>query len=91
MYKFSSFFNAGDNTEIMTENRPKDTFFDFFFDPLMIIKEQIRVENFTEEEMDYVFKLVLLLGHPDRLSRVAAASPNQNERRLAEISAIARR
>lgn len=78
----------------MTENRPKDTFFDFFFDPLMIIKEQIRVENFTEEEVDYLSKLVLLLGHPDRLSpfvAAAAASLNRNERRLAEISAIARR
>ncbi|PKU76364.1 uncharacterized membrane protein At3g27390 isoform X1 [Dendrobium catenatum] len=80
-----------DHTEVMTQNRPKDTFFDFFFDPLMIIKEQIRVENFTEEEEDYLFKLVLLLGHPERLSRVAAAWPHQNERRLAEISAIARR
>lgn len=80
-----------DNTEIMTLNRPKDTFFDFFFDPLMIIKEQIRVENFTEEEEDYLCKLVLLLGHPDRLSVMTEGSLPQNERRRAEINAIARR
>ncbi|KAG0484183.1 hypothetical protein HPP92_008262 [Vanilla planifolia] len=46
-----------DNTEIMTKNRPKDAFFDYFFDPLLIIKEQIRIENFIEEEEDYLCKL----------------------------------
>ncbi|KAK8963022.1 hypothetical protein KSP40_PGU018516 [Platanthera guangdongensis] len=80
-----------DNTEVMTQNRPKDAFFDFFFDPLMIIKEQIRVKNFTEEEEGYLCKLVLLLGHPDRLNLMTTASSPLNERRRAEINAIARR
>lgn len=80
-----------DNTELMTHNRPKDTFFDFFFDPLMIIKEQIRVENFSEEEESYLSKLVLLISQPERLSLINAALQPQNERRRAEINAIARR
>lgn len=82
---------AGDNTEITTNNRPKDTFFYYFFDPLLILKEQIRIENFSEEEEEYLSRLVFLLGDPERLKTIHAGWPLENERRQAEISAIARR
>lgn len=80
-----------DNTEITTGNRPKDTFFDYFFDPLLIMKEQIRVENLTAEEEEYLSKLVLLLSDPERLKTLHGGLPPDNERRLAEINALARR
>lgn len=78
-----------DNTEITTSNRPKDTFFDYFFDPLWIMKEQIRVEDFTEEEEEYLSKSVLLLSDPERLKTLTKSL--ENGRRQAEINALARR
>ncbi|XP_008796032.2 uncharacterized membrane protein At3g27390-like [Phoenix dactylifera] len=80
-----------DNTLITIDNRPKDRFFDWFFDPLMIIKEQIKAEKFSEEEENYLSKLVLLLGDSKRLKNLNAQSPQLNERRRAEINAFARR
>ncbi|THU70804.1 hypothetical protein C4D60_Mb08t28860 [Musa balbisiana] len=80
-----------DNTEITTENRPKDTIFDWFFDPLMIIKEQIKAEKFTEEEEIYLSKLVLLHGDSKRLNNLNAQSSSSDQRKRAEIDALARR
>ncbi|CAL9131865.1 unnamed protein product [Musa textilis] len=80
-----------DNTEITTENRPKDTIFDWFFDPLMIIKQQIKAEKFTEDEEIYLSKLVLLHGDSKRLHNLNAQSLSSDQRKRAEIDALARR
>ncbi|KAK1314493.1 putative membrane protein [Acorus calamus] len=80
-----------DNTEITTMNRPRDVVFDWFFDPIMIIKEQIKVENFSEAEENYLCKLVLLIGDSKRLQSLNAGMNFENERRRAEIDAFARR
>ncbi|KAJ6842628.1 putative membrane protein-like [Iris pallida] len=79
------------NTEITSQNRPKDKLFDYFLDPLLIMKEQIRVENLSEDEEGYLSKLVLFFSDSDRLKTIHAGSPLKNERREAEINAIARR
>ncbi|KAK1290742.1 putative membrane protein [Acorus calamus] len=80
-----------DNTEITTMNRPRDVVFDWFFDPIMIIKEQIKVENFSEAEENYLCKLVLLIGDSKRLKSLNAGMNFENEQRRAEIDAFARR
>jgi len=54
------------------------------------MKEQIRLKNFTEEEEDYLSKLVLLLSDPERLNTLAV-SPPENDQKRAEINAVARR
>ncbi|MQL78713.1 hypothetical protein Taro_011142 [Colocasia esculenta] len=81
----------GDGTEITSTNKPKDTFFDWFFDPLLIMKEQIRKENLSEDEEDYLCKLVLFAGDPMRVKDLNGRSPSHSERRRAELDAIARR
>ena len=84
--------DAGDNaTEITTTNRPKETFFDWFFNPLLIIKDQIRAENLSEAEEAYLCKLVLLTGDPLRLKQSNIGSPPESERKQAELDALARR
>lgn len=83
--------NAGDNVEISSTNRPKDTFFDWFFNPLLIIKDQIKAENLSESEEEYLYRLVLLSGDPERLKNSTTVMPPQSERRQAELEAIARR
>ncbi|WOL14363.1 hypothetical protein Cni_G23143 [Canna indica] len=80
-----------DNNEITTENRPKDTIFDWFFDPLMILKEQIKADHFSEEEEQYFSKMVLLLGDSKRLKKLNAQSQPLDERKQVEIDAFARR
>ncbi|KAA8530155.1 hypothetical protein F0562_004864 [Nyssa sinensis] len=78
-------------TEITSTNRPKDTFFDWFLHPLLIIKDQIKAENLSEAEEGYLSKLVLLRGDPERLKISNIGSPPDSERKQAELDALARR
>jgi len=82
---------AGDGSEITSDNRPRHNLFDWFFDPLMVIKEQTKAENFTEEEEEYLKMRVLLAGDPNRLKGALPEVPSLNERKKAEIDAFARR
>ncbi|KAG8065017.1 hypothetical protein GUJ93_ZPchr0004g39625 [Zizania palustris] len=82
---------AGDGSEITSDNRPKSTLFDWFFDPLMVIKEQIKAKNFTEEEEEYLKMRVLLIGEPDRIKASLPHVPSLDECKRAEIDAFARR
>ncbi|KAF8399860.1 hypothetical protein HHK36_015731 [Tetracentron sinense] len=78
-------------TEITTTNRPKDAFFDWFFNPLLIIKDQIKAENLSEAEENHLCKLVLLGGDPERLKNSNLGSPPECEHKRAELDALARR
>jgi hypothetical protein len=82
---------VGDGSEITSDNRPRSTLFDWFFDPLMVIKEQIKAENFTEQEEEYLKMRVLLVGNPDRTKGTLPHVSSLNERKKAEIDAFARR
>ncbi|EOA16296.1 hypothetical protein CARUB_v10004439mg [Capsella rubella] len=80
-------------TEITTKNRPKDAFFDWFLNPFLILKDQIEAAKLSEEEEEYLGKLVLLFGDSERLksSIVESECPPLTELRKAELDAFARR
>ncbi|XP_056847175.1 uncharacterized membrane protein At3g27390 isoform X2 [Raphanus sativus] len=80
-------------TEITTRNRPKDAFFDWFLNPFLIIKDQIEAANLSEQEEEYLGKLVLLFGDSERLksSITESESPPLTELRKAELDSFARR
>ncbi|CAH8361048.1 unnamed protein product [Eruca vesicaria subsp. sativa] len=80
-------------TELTTKNRPKDAFFDWFLHPFLILKEQMKATNLSEEEEEYLGRLVLLYGDSERLknSYAESASPTLTERKRAELDAFARR
>ncbi|PON95235.1 Transmembrane protein [Trema orientale] len=80
-----------DNTELTSTNRPKDVVFDWFLNPLLIIKDQIKAENLSEAEENYFCKLVLLSGDPARLRDSDIGPPPESERKRAELDALARR
>ncbi|KAM0940803.1 putative membrane protein [Dioscorea sansibarensis] len=80
-----------DKTELTLDNKPKDTFFDWFLEPLLILKDQIKSVDLLEEEENYLCKLVLLVGDPKRVGDIDVGMILQNKRRQAEISAFARR
>lgn len=78
-------------TEITSSNRPSDTFFEWFLNPLLIIKDQIKAENLSESEEEYLGKLVLLSGDPERLKNSNIDRAPESELRQAELDALARR
>ncbi|KAF8088419.1 hypothetical protein N665_0543s0029 [Sinapis alba] len=80
-------------TELTTMNRPKDAFFDWFLNPFLILKEQMKATNLTDEEEEYLGRLVLLYGDSERLknSYADSSSPLLTERKRAELDAFARR
>ncbi|XP_073007086.1 uncharacterized membrane protein At3g27390-like isoform X1 [Typha latifolia] len=80
-----------DGTEITSDNRPKYAIFDWFFDPLMIIREQIKAEKFSEEEQNYLSKFVLLIGDSKRLKNLVTQMPSLSDRKRGEIDAFSRR
>lgn len=82
---------ADDSAEITTTNRPKDAFFDWFLNPFLIMKDQIRAKNLSDEEEDYLGKLVLLCGDLARLKNSNGYSPPESEHKRAELDALARR
>ncbi|EPS70492.1 hypothetical protein M569_04266, partial [Genlisea aurea] len=78
----------GEVSEITPSNRPKDTFFDWFLNPLLIIKDQISAHRLSESEEQYLGMLVLLGGDQTRLD---IAPKPESELRRAELDALARR
>ncbi|CAN6232328.1 unnamed protein product [Urochloa humidicola] len=80
-----------DGSEITSNDRPKSKIFEWFFDPLMVIKDQIKAENFTEEEEGYLEKQVLLTSDPKRAKENLIRLPSLSEQKQAEIEAFARR
>ncbi|KAJ6965600.1 hypothetical protein NC652_003473 [Populus alba x Populus x berolinensis] len=90
--KGSRVISIGDNvTEITSTNRPKDTFYEWFLNPFLIIKDQIKAENLSEEEEEYLGRLVLLNGDPTKLKSLNTGPPPESERKRAELDALARR
>ncbi|CAL0312802.1 unnamed protein product [Lupinus luteus] len=53
--------------EITYFNRPKDKLLDWFFNPVMVLKEQIRAINLEEGEVRYLEKVVLFGSNKQRL------------------------
>ncbi|KAJ1412713.1 putative transmembrane protein [Sesbania bispinosa] len=80
-----------DDTELTTTNRPKEKFFEWFLNPLLIIKEQIKAENLSVSEEDYFCKLVLFNGDPNRVKNSTIGPAPESDRKLAELDALARR
>lgn len=82
---------ADNATEITILNRPKDTVYDWFLNPLLVMKDQIKAQNLTEAEEDYLGKLVLLSGDAEKLKNSNIGTPPESELRRAELEAVARR
>jgi len=88
----SAGFLLPDGTEITSINRSEDLVFEWFFEPLMIIKDQIKAEQLQESEELYLSKLVLLSGFSDRMKAWQNGGiPPLNDVKRAELEALSRR
>ncbi|KAG0471574.1 hypothetical protein HPP92_016120 [Vanilla planifolia] len=78
--------------EVTHQNRPQDRLLDWFFQPLMVLKEQIRVIGLEVEEVKFLEKLVLFNG--DTLGMQSWDNGSvvpQDAMKTAQIQAISRR
>ncbi|XP_028778555.1 uncharacterized membrane protein At3g27390 [Neltuma alba] len=80
-----------DDIELTSTNRPSETFFDWFLNPLLIIKDQIKAENLSPSEEDYLSKLVLWSGDLERIKSSSVGPAPEPERKRAELDGLARR
>lgn len=85
------FLHVGEDTELTTSNKPKEQFFEWFLNPLLIIKEQIKAENLNPSEENYFGKLVLFNGDPERIKKSFIGAAPESDRKRAELDALARR
>lgn len=85
-------FLLSDGTEITHHNRPNDKLFDWFFQPLMVLKEQIRVIKLEEGEERFLQRLVLYGNDTQRMETWDNGSlVPQEALRAAQIQGITRR
>ncbi|KAL9241559.1 hypothetical protein vseg_015661 [Gypsophila vaccaria] len=81
-----------DDVIITHENRPQDRLFDWFFQPVLVLKEQIKVLKLSEGELRYLERVVLFGCNPQRLQawENGCVVP-QDPLRAAQIQGISRR
>ncbi|KAF9678479.1 hypothetical protein SADUNF_Sadunf07G0039200 [Salix dunnii] len=81
-----------DGTELTHLNRPNDKLFDWFFQPLMVLKEQIRVIKLEEGEERFLQRVVLYGNDTQRMETWDNGSlVPQEALRAAQIQGITRR
>ena len=73
-------------------NKPTDRLSDWFFEPLLTIKDQIRAAHLQETEERYLEKLCLMLGDTERMDDWdnGGVEP-EDAMRKGELQALARR
>ena len=83
---------SGDNVEITHVNRPEGRIFDWLYEPMSIMKEQIRRLNLEASEELYFYKYCLYSGDASRIeSWQNGGVPPQDEIKRAQLEGIARR
>ncbi|GKU94728.1 hypothetical protein SLEP1_g8175 [Rubroshorea leprosula] len=81
-----------DNVEVTYLNRPKDKLLDLFFNPIMVLKEQIKVINLGDDEVRFLEKVVLFGSDTHRMDAWDnGGSLPQDALRAAQIKGISRR
>ncbi|KAK3223162.1 hypothetical protein Dsin_010187 [Dipteronia sinensis] len=89
---YLSFFFSGDNVEITSVNRPEGRVFDWLYEPMCIMKEQIRSLNLNETEEQYFLKFCLYNGDTARIeSWQNGGIPPEDPIKRAQLEGINRR
>ncbi|KAJ0981499.1 hypothetical protein J5N97_009754 [Dioscorea zingiberensis] len=88
----SAGFLLSNGVELTNLNRPQDRLLDWFFHPVMVLKEQIRVIKLSEDELRFLEKLALFTGNiPSIATLENGCLGPQDALRAAQIQAISRR
>ena len=82
----------GDNVEITSVNRPEGRVFDWLYEPMCIMKDQIRSLHLDEAEELYFYKLCLYSGDTTKIeSWQNGGVPPRDDIRRAQLEGISRR
>lgn len=85
-------FLMRDGFELNQLNRPKDKVLDWFFGPVLVLKEQIKVMRLEESEVRFLEKVVLFGSNKARMDRWKNGGVEpQDPIRAAQIRGISRR
>lgn len=88
----STGFLLGNNIDLTSLNRPEGRVFDWLFEPMSIMKEQLRSLKLVESEELYLYKLCLYSGDTTRMGAWDnGGSPPHEEIRRAQLEGITRR
>ncbi|KAH9607811.1 hypothetical protein KSS87_012963, partial [Heliosperma pusillum] len=81
-----------DDVIVTHENRPQDRLFDWFFQPVLVLKEQIKMLKLEDGELRYLERVVLFGSSPQRLEawENGCVVP-KDPLRAAQIQGISRR
>ncbi|XP_047064217.1 uncharacterized membrane protein At3g27390-like [Lolium rigidum] len=78
--------------EVDQQNRPQDLLLDWFFHPVLVLKDQIQALKMTEQDLRFLEKLTLFVGNSARAQAWDnGAETPQDPVRTAQIQAISRR
>ncbi|XP_062102046.1 uncharacterized membrane protein At3g27390 isoform X1 [Humulus lupulus] len=81
-----------DNFEVTHLNRPKDKLLDWFFNPVMVLKEQIKAIALEEGEVRFLEKVVLFGSNTQRMEAWENGSLTPKDAlRAAQIQGLSRR
>lgn len=81
-----------DGVEITHLNRPQDRLLDWFFHPVLVLKEQIKVIRLREDEVRYLEKITIFCRNSERMEAWNNGSTvTEDAVRVAQIQAISRR
>lgn len=88
----STGFLLGNNVEITSVNRPEGRILDWLYDPMSVMKKQIKNLNLQESEELYFYKLCLYGGDKARIEywQNGGIAP-QDEIRKAQLEGLSRR
>ncbi|XP_057541157.1 uncharacterized membrane protein At3g27390-like [Amaranthus tricolor] len=88
----STGFAMSNNVELTSLNRPEGRVFDWLFEPMSIMKEQLRSLKLVESEELYLYKLCLYGGDTTRMEAWDNGGiPPREEIRRAQLEGISRR
>ncbi|KAI7979822.1 putative membrane protein [Camellia lanceoleosa] len=85
-------FVMRDNSELTSLNRPEGRVFDWMFEPMSVMKEQLKSLNLTETEELYLYKFCLYSGDMVRIQAWQNGGfPPQDDIRRAQLEGLSRR
>ncbi|WOL03093.1 hypothetical protein Cni_G11813 [Canna indica] len=85
-------FVMSDNVEVTIVNRPEGKIFDWLFEPMLVVKEQIKISNLDPAEEGYLYKHVLYCGDSRRIiSWQNGGVPPAGQVKRAQLEGFSRR
>lgn len=88
----STGFVMRDNIEVTSVNRPEGRIFDWLFEPMLLMKEQIKATDLSETDEAYLCKLTLYCGDTQRLvAWQNGGIPPAEEVKKAQLEGLSRR